>query len=215
MASDLTVQTIRGPASGANANKVLIPTGQTLTLQDGLDQSNLKSGSIVQVVTFNSDSKVSTGAVETNVTLTDYQLSITPRFANSIIMVDYYIPLNHTSGGGGNCVMWIAACKSTDGGSTWAKETISSAGGSATTENRARGVGHAFRKLNGYDLNDSQAEHIKAFDVPGTTNTIKYSIQYRQESSNSGTIVFGRTNSNNSTWGFNGQVHISAMEIKQ
>ena len=30
MASELTVQTLRGPTSGTNANKVLIPSGQTL-----------------------------------------------------------------------------------------------------------------------------------------------------------------------------------------
>ena len=30
MASELTVQTLKGPTSGANANKVIIPSGQTL-----------------------------------------------------------------------------------------------------------------------------------------------------------------------------------------
>ena len=30
MASELTVQTLRGPTSGANADTVLIPSGQTL-----------------------------------------------------------------------------------------------------------------------------------------------------------------------------------------
>ena len=31
MASEITVQTIKGPTSGANANKVIIPSGQTLS----------------------------------------------------------------------------------------------------------------------------------------------------------------------------------------
>ncbi len=215
MASDLTVQTIRGPGSGANANKVIVPSGQTLTLEDKLAYDNLPVGSVLQVVKFNSDTKFATSAAETNVNLTDYQISITPKYSNSLVIVDYYVPLNHTSGGGGNCVMWIAATKSTDNGSSWSKETISSAGGSGSAESRARGVGHAFRKLNGYDTNDNQAEHLKAFDFPGSTSQVRYSLQYRQEASNSGTIVFGRSNSNNSAWGFSGQIHITAMEIKQ
>ena len=42
MASELTVQTLRGPTSGANADTVLIPSGQTLHAP----------GHVMQVVTF-------------------------------------------------------------------------------------------------------------------------------------------------------------------
>jgi hypothetical protein len=35
MASDLTVQTIRGPGSGVNANQILIPSGQKIVAQSG------------------------------------------------------------------------------------------------------------------------------------------------------------------------------------
>ena len=35
MASELTVQTLRGPTSGANADTVLIPSGQTLDARNG------------------------------------------------------------------------------------------------------------------------------------------------------------------------------------
>lgn len=35
MAGTLTVQNIQGPASGANANKIIIPSGQTLELPSG------------------------------------------------------------------------------------------------------------------------------------------------------------------------------------
>jgi len=35
MASEITVQTIKGPTSGANANKVIIPSGQTLDASGG------------------------------------------------------------------------------------------------------------------------------------------------------------------------------------
>jgi hypothetical protein len=35
MASELIVQTLKGPTSGANANKIIVPSGQTLDMGDG------------------------------------------------------------------------------------------------------------------------------------------------------------------------------------
>lgn len=51
MASELQVQTISGPPTGANANKILIPSGQTLTLEDKLAYNNLPSGTVIAVNT--------------------------------------------------------------------------------------------------------------------------------------------------------------------
>ena len=50
MASELIVQTIQGPSSGANANKVLIPSGHTLDVSGGTFKPS--SGQIVQEHTF-------------------------------------------------------------------------------------------------------------------------------------------------------------------
>ena len=47
MASELTVQTLRGPTSGANADTVLIPSGQTLDASNGFIPP---AGTIVQHV---------------------------------------------------------------------------------------------------------------------------------------------------------------------
>ena len=43
MASEIIVQTLKGPSSGANANKVIVPSGQTLEVDEitGLANSNL------------------------------------------------------------------------------------------------------------------------------------------------------------------------------
>jgi len=48
MASELIVQTLKGPTSGANANKVIIPSGQTLSVADGVQASDMPSGSVIQ-----------------------------------------------------------------------------------------------------------------------------------------------------------------------
>ena len=46
MASEIIVQTLKGPSSGANANKVIIPSGQTLDASSGFIPP---AGSVVQV----------------------------------------------------------------------------------------------------------------------------------------------------------------------
>ena len=43
----LTVQTLQAPTSGANANKVIIPSGHTLDASNGL---TTPSGHVIQVV---------------------------------------------------------------------------------------------------------------------------------------------------------------------
>lgn len=84
MASILQVEELRGPTSGANANKVIVPSGQTLELTDGLSASAMPSGSVVQVVTemYSTATYISgtTGA-------TILSASITPTNANNSILI--------------------------------------------------------------------------------------------------------------------------------
>jgi hypothetical protein len=76
MASELTVQTLRGPTSGANADTVLIPSSQTLHAP----------GHVIQVV----QSTGTNGSIFTSsaaYVTTPYTGSITPKFATSKILV--------------------------------------------------------------------------------------------------------------------------------
>ena len=73
MASELTVQTLKGPTSGANANTVLVPSGHNLHAPGHVIQE--KSGT-----TQTHTSHSSTAYVATNLTV-----NITPKFSNSII----------------------------------------------------------------------------------------------------------------------------------
>ena len=98
MASELIVQTIQGPSSGANANKVLIPSGHTLDVSGGTLVPN--AGAVVQHVT---SDITATASISTSTTswfdLTT--VNITPRFNNSVmlIMFDWFIysPVNSTA----------------------------------------------------------------------------------------------------------------------
>ena len=95
MASELIVQTIQGPSSGANANKVIIPSGHTLDASAGFVPS---AGQTVQELysentsggTFNSTSWAD---------ITGFNINITPKYADSLIIISVWAKtgVNNTS----------------------------------------------------------------------------------------------------------------------
>ena len=93
MASEIIVNTIKAPTTGANANKVIIPSGVTLDASAGT--LNPSAGQIVQVA------ETSYSTVWTNSTTTHSQifgLSFTPKFSNSKIMLQGYLAAETLSG---------------------------------------------------------------------------------------------------------------------
>jgi hypothetical protein len=209
MASDLTVQTIRGPGSGANANKVIVPAGQTLVLTDKLSYDNFPTNSIVQQVVGRSSALTSANPVDVWAEVnTAYRVSITPKYSNSLILLQYAIPMNPT--GAANILMACAPWRSTDGGSTQTR-AISGAGASSGSR---WAIGTAwFRSSNGYDNNDMQHHQVTSYDFPGTTSQVVYGFQFRSEGTN--TTYFNYSNGDNTSWGWTSQVVIVATEIKQ
>ena len=79
MASELTVQTIKGPTSGGNANKIIIPSGQTLDASAGVLTPS--AGQVVQQVEFFNNVTFTTQS--TSYVTTPCTVSITPKFVNS------------------------------------------------------------------------------------------------------------------------------------
>ena len=80
MAGTLTVQNIQGPSSGANANKIIIPSGQTLDASAGFVPP---AGSVLQTKQIN----YADGALSFSGDVSDIMsLSITPQFATSKIL---------------------------------------------------------------------------------------------------------------------------------
>tara|TARA_B100000212_G_C27230000_1_gene471172 strand:+ start:159 stop:659 length:501 start_codon:yes stop_codon:yes gene_type:complete len=75
----LTVQTLQAPTSGANANTILVPSGQTVHA----------AGSVVQVV----NGSLTTGVTNATTTYADTGVTatITPKFATSKILVNVNI----------------------------------------------------------------------------------------------------------------------------
>lgn len=93
MASELEVTTIRGLSSGANANQILIPSGQTLHAP----------GHMVQVVeAFSTTDEAGTSTSFHNTTIS---ATITPKFNNSIIKVECLFHFHQKSNDYGADVM--------------------------------------------------------------------------------------------------------------
>lgn len=86
MAGTLTVQTIKGPSSGANANKIIIPAGQTLDASAGFVPP---AGSVLQVKSaFKSNRESFSGnGGSTFYDIGNLSVTITPASENSKILV--------------------------------------------------------------------------------------------------------------------------------
>ena len=85
MSGTLIVQNLQGPASGANANKIIVPAGQVLDASAGFVAP---AGSVIQVVYTN----ITTSFETTSGSWADVSntsLSITPISASSKILVTY------------------------------------------------------------------------------------------------------------------------------
>ena len=154
MASELIVQTIQGPSSGANANKVLIPSGHTLDVSGGTLIPS--AGAVVQVV--NGD----LGALSTSsTTYSDMgTLSITPTSASSKILVLFeyhlYIPSAASSTWRGGLVQLV-------------RDTTT-----LMSDNSGYGDSHYFASNS-----DRQMKYVHRhnYNSPNTTDTVTYKVQ--------------------------------------
>ena len=136
-----------------------------------------------------------------------FRLSITPKFSNSLIFLEYFIPLNQTTTGHNNIFGFS--------GYRFAPSAANLDSRGQSSGSRKRFAGGNMRAQNGYDHNDMNLEYFIAFDSPSTTSTCTYGFQVYQEGSDSGTIYIAHSQGNNSTWGMSSRVIITASEIRQ
>lgn len=164
---------------------------------------------VLQTKVTYSDTKSSWSANSTWVEpSTDYRVTITPTFTTSLIVVNYYIPMNIYWTGASNCEHMVRCIRNVGG----VRSFPSSAGGTLGSRNTI--AGHTYRPP-GYDYNDCQTENLTVVDVPATLSAVTYSIEFLQENSNVPTNYMGYTASDNSSWGFSSRMIIVAQEIAQ
>lgn len=136
-----------------------------------------------------------------------YRLSITPKFQNSLIFLEYMIPLNQTTSGANN-IFGFSAYR-------YAPSQAGLDSRGTSSGSRKRTAGGMMRAQNGYDHNDHNLETFIAFDAPNTTSTCTYGLQVFQESSDSGTIYIAHSSHASASWAMSSRVIITASEIAQ
>ena len=95
MASELIVQTIQGPSSGANANKVLIPSGHTLDVSGGTLTPS--SGQSVQLLQAKDTTQATYATSVWN--QTPLYLDITPKLSGSKFYLNVNVGVSGDQGG--------------------------------------------------------------------------------------------------------------------
>lgn len=87
MAGTLTVQNLQGPSSGANANKVIIPSGQTIDASAGTLVPS--AGQIVQI----KHAAITNSTTFSSVSYADatgFNVAITPKYTSSVIYISIW-----------------------------------------------------------------------------------------------------------------------------
>tara|TARA_E500000318_G_scaffold33499_1_gene33077 strand:- start:39 stop:590 length:552 start_codon:yes stop_codon:yes gene_type:complete len=162
MASELYVETLKGLTSGANANKVTIPSGQTLDASAG--GFTTPAGHVIQVVTATSETAGST----TSTSFVSYMsANITPSSASSKVLIVFSSPLGYQDTGGQNFYHFTTLFRdSTDLG-------------------RSNGNGISGTYQNGISYNDFPLNNVTMhlLDSPNTTSQTTYSMRHKVNTS--------------------------------
>ena len=185
MASDLTVQTIRGPGSGANANQILIPSGQKIVATEG---GLVAPG---QVVGFYQNLGVAQGSSINSSTIAELtaglRVTLTPKSINNKIFLSFQI-IARTGANGGRLGLYFYR---------------SINGGSYTSI-------HGYPELSSNASTDQQdLITMFAVDTPSTTSPVTYTI-YAQSSA---LITFDAGNFSSAQSNAGGR--LLAMEVAQ
>ena len=179
MAGTLTVQNIEGPSSGANANKIIIPSGQTLDVSGGTLTPS--AGQIVQVVSTTSKSHQSHGTT-TFAHFSGLDCTITPTSANSKIFVSVNIFIGNTNDDNYN---QFIVYRQEAGGSNVSLDVGDVVGSSARVSWGQSGpYTHAV-----YEVHNSSWQNL---DSPNTTLATTYKLFGRPHATQSRTMFLNR-----------------------
>ena len=188
MAGTLEVQTIQGPSSGANANKVLIPSGHTLDASGGTLVPS--AGAVVQVVD-------ATFTTQYNITTTSWtnvaSLSITPKYATSKIIIT---STQHLYVNSGTASYWRAGLQRLLRGTTV-----------LTGDTGADPYGEGQYSVDPADRHMTYTT-LHYVDAPSTTSSTTYTMQFTKKDTDTNDIAV-----NSGAYGRQGMMMI--MEIAQ
>ena len=161
--STLHVENLKGLSSGGNANKIIVPSGQTLDASAGTLFPS--AGQVIQVQKSDIRTAASTFSTTTLAEVsTSYRVSITPKLASSSYILCNFSYHSIVDDG---AQMGVAIYVSTDGGSTFA--SAMDGGGQTPT------VGESHRNNTGGRT--STRSHTSTFyDIYSTTDPLIFTI---------------------------------------
>jgi hypothetical protein len=181
MASELTVQTLRGPTSGANADTVLIPSGQTLHAP----------GHIIQTVSNSVDHSIQFSNLTTSNTVSATNLlscAITPKLDNSQIMITTYVQWSVEGAGGDDWGMVLQRGNTTILGESVMGYWVSG-GGVDATSSIAQAAGVSNPKYYVRTATKSDIDKTR----PAGTSEISYYIRHKAGQATGGQVIwYGR-----------------------
>ena len=168
--STLHVENLKGLSSGGNANKIIIPSGQTIDASAGTLKPS--AGQIVQYQERYYDLSTFTTSSASSVDVTNYYVDITPTKATNKIRVQFGVHCMTTERTG------------------YARFRVVNSNNSDTRMNV-----NAYTQASGYQVDTDPwlSENIVATFVAGTTSTMRLQLQVLR--GGSGDIQFGWSSS--------------------
>jgi hypothetical protein len=197
MASEIIVQTIKGPTSGANANKIIVPSGQTLDASAGF---NAPSGTIIQI----KDAKVTSFSSINcaNVWASLMSVTITPKDSNSRFFITGHAQIGNPSSGG--LEMGLRIRREVGGVSGY--PCIANASGSTTQSTLGNQVTGSNPSYEGWTPSWS------VYDEPSSAGDITYYLEYF--GSENQTAYYNRFQTTaNASYNVHGTTTLTVMEI--
>jgi hypothetical protein len=153
--STLQVENLIGPTSGSNANKVIIPSGQTLHAAGHVIQTLTD----VSVITESTTTKASDNSFANS----SLSITITPKSASSKIIVNAVASTGSSNGADGSTILRMIRDSTPIG--------IGNASGSKIRAGSGRGT-------NNQDGNTMLNIPLQVTDTPNTTSAVTYTLQF-------------------------------------
>jgi hypothetical protein len=153
--STLQVENLIGPTSGSNANKVIIPSGQTLHAAGHV----LQTLTDVSVITESTTTKASDNSFANS----SLSITITPKSASSKIIVNAVASTGSSNGADGSTILRMIRDSTPIG--------IGNASGSKIRAGSGRGT-------NNQDGNTMLNIPLQVTDTPNTTSAVTYTLQF-------------------------------------
>lgn len=201
--STLHVENLKGLSSGSNANKVIIPTGQTLEVADNIRYDDVPIGSVIQVFTAHGSDQTQASPTTSWVDVSNASVNITPKKIGNKILVSGVMRLGTASNPNGGFRIFR---RETSGGAN-AASVGATGSGDGTYSRQGAFINYDDYHDNNYTIADISWQ---LEDTAPSLNQLTYTLQF---AGGSGTLYLNRAQAG-SSYG-RGTYNITVMEIAQ